>query len=93
MKLVFVLLFAASALFSAGFALRLGPPWRRLDAEMVWLQASLAWSAAAWDLAWMALTLSLAVPVWVFAVLLLAQDGVFGWRWWVLESSRRRTGG
>lgn len=88
MRLLFTLLFAASAVFSAGFAIRLGPPWRNREPEMTWLQASLAWIAVAWDLTWMALTLSVHVPVWLFAVLLLVQDGIFGWRWWVLEHSR-----
>lgn len=90
MKLFFALLFVASAVFSAGFAVRLGPPWRSPEPEIAWLQASLAWAAVAWDLAWVALTLSIRVPVWVFALLLLVQDGVFGWRWWVLEQSRRQ---
>lgn len=90
MKVLFALLFAASAVFSAGFVVRLGSPWRNREPEMAWLQAAIAWIAVAWDLAWMALTLSVHVPIWVFAVLLLVQDGIFGWRWWVLETSRRQ---
>lgn len=89
MRWFFALLFAASAVFSAGFALRLGRPWHNPDPVMAWLQAAIAWIAVAWDLTWTALVLAVHVPVWVFAVLLLAQDGIFGWRWWVLEQTRR----
>ena len=89
MRLLFALLFAASAVFSAGFAVRLGRPWRTPEPVVAWLQAALAWVAVAWDTAWTALTLLVPVPLWVFAVLLLVQDGIFGWRWWVLEASRR----
>ena len=93
MRILFATLFAASAVFSAGFALRLGRPWRNREPVMAWLQAALAWVAVAWDVVWTALTLSIVVPIWVFAVVLAAQDAVFGWRWWVLETSRRHDRG
>lgn len=91
MRFVFAALFLASALFAAGFAVRLGRPWRNPEPVMTWLQAALAWVAVAWDTSWALAALSVHVPAWVFAVMLVAQDAVFGWRWWQLERSRQRS--
>ena len=91
MRLFFAGLFLASALFAAGFAVRLGPPWRSPEPVMAWLQASLAWVAVAFNSAFALTVLAVRVPAWLFAVILLAEDGVFGWRWWVLEKARRQT--
>ena len=89
MKYVFALLFLASALFAAGFAVRLGRPWRNPEPVMAWLQAALAWVAVAFDTSWALVALAVPVPAWVFGLVLVAQDAVFGWRWWELEKARR----
>jgi hypothetical protein len=88
-RYVFAVLFLASALFAGGFAIRLGPPWKSPEPVMAWLQAALAWVAVAFNTAWALVTLAVHVPLWVFGLILLAEDAVFGWRWWELERSRR----
>lgn len=90
MRVLFVALFLASALLASGFAVRLGPPWRSPEPAMAWLQGALAWVAVAWDVVWALVALAVHVPLLVFAVVLIGQDAVFGWRWWELERARRR---
>jgi hypothetical protein len=86
---VFALLLGGSALFSAGFALDLGRPWRSEVPSMAWLQAGLAWAAAAVDVSLLLAVFGVHVPVWVYVAVLLAQNAVFGWRWFVLRRARR----
>lgn len=92
MKALFGVLLGASVLLSLLFVLLLGDPRRHVDAAVAWFLASTGWAALAIDAALFAAVLGAVVPPWVFAVALLAQDVVFGWRLWfvVRERLRRR---
>jgi hypothetical protein len=88
-RLLFGLLLACSVLLSLAFALALGSPRKHEDRPMAWFLACTAWAAVALDGAMLVLVLGLDVPEWVFAVALLAQDALFGWRLWLLMRARQ----
>lgn len=85
MRLLFALLLGGSILFAAGFALDLGRPSRSEAPNSAWLHAALAWAAVLFDASLLLALFRVHVPTWVFAVALLLQNAVFGWRWAALR--------
>lgn len=89
MTLVFALLIGASIALGSWFAWELGAPWRSGAPMMAWLQAALAWVTVAFDATLLAALFRVHVPPWVYGVILLAQDVVFGWRLVMLRRARQ----
>lgn len=87
-RVVFVALFALSVLLGIAFVVSLGRPWRSELPGAAWLQAILAACAAAFELLFMLLLLKLAAPVWVWGLVVVAQDVAFAWRLLRLRAAR-----
>jgi len=83
------LLVAASIGLSLWFVLSLGDPRRSENPTIAWLLAAWAWVTVAFEALLLLALFHIHVPVWLAAVVLFAQDGVFGWRLVLLRRARR----
>lgn len=84
-----MVLVGASVLLGLCFVVVFGRPWRSDNRAMAWLQWALAAVALAFDVVLMLALFGVVVPMWVVALVLLAQDGVFAWRLAKLAWTRR----
>ena len=82
------LLVAASIGLSLWFVLSLGPPMRSANVKVAWLLAAWAWVTVAFELLLLLTLFHVHVPIWLAALVLLVQDGVFAWRIVLLRRSR-----
>ena len=83
------LLVAASIVLSLWFVISLGDPRQSENPTVAWLLAAWGWATVVFESLLLLALLHLHVPAWLFAVVLLVQDGVFGWRIVLLYRSRR----
>ena len=83
------LLVAASIVLSLWFVVSLGDPRRSESPTVAWLLAAWAWATVVFESLLLLALLHVHVPAWLAAVVLLVQDGVFGWRIVLLYRSRR----
>ena len=82
------LLLTASVGLPMWFVLSLGDPRRTQNSRTAWLLAGWGWVTVAWETLILLATFRVAVPLWLAALVLLAQDGVFGW--WLVQLYRTR---
>jgi hypothetical protein len=93
MRWLFVALIGASALLGLWFVIELGRPWHSELPPMAWLQTTIASAAVAFDVVLLLALLRVPVPMFVFALIVAAQDGVFAWRLVRLHAARREDRG
>lgn len=89
MRALLEFLVGASIVLTLGFVLALGPPWRSRAPGMAWMLASWAWATVAFETLLLLVLFRVPVPLWLAAVALLAQDGVWVWRLVLLHRERR----
>lgn len=82
-------LVGASILLSLWFVISLGNPRRSENPAVAWLLAAWGWVTVAFETMLFVALFSVRVPVWLAAVVLAAQDGVFAWRILLLRRARR----
>jgi len=82
-------LVTASIVLSLWFVLTLGSPRRSENPLVAWLLAAWAWVTVAFETLLLLSLFRVHVPLWLAAVVLLAQDGVFTWRLILLHRARR----
>ena len=80
MRLLFQILVGGSIGLSLAFLYSLGPPWRSESPTVTWLLAAWAWVSVAFEATLLLVLFRVAVPPWIFAVVLVAKDAVFAWR-------------
>lgn len=83
------ILVGLSIVLTLAFVLRLGPPWRSANAAGAWLWALMGWTSVAFDTILLLTLLHIPVPAGAALLVLLVQDGVYAWRLFRLETSRR----
>ena len=89
MTVVVQVLVAASIGLTLWFVLSLGPPERSGNVPVAWLLAAWAWVTVAFEVLLLLALFHVHVPVWLAALVLLVQDGVFAWRIVLLRRSQR----
>ena len=88
MRIVFGVLIGVSMLLGASFLASYGPPWRSDRPLTAWVQSGLAWVALAFDTALFLSLFYVLVPLWIVALILLAQDIVYTVRLIALRRAR-----
>ncbi len=81
-------LITGSILLTLTFAIALGRP----SGAVGWMLAAWAWVTATFELLLLLSTFRVAVPIWIAASVLLAQDVIFTWRLVLLWRSRQDKG-
>lgn len=78
-------------LLGLAFLLGLGRPWRAPDdlRTQAWLQAALVALPIGLEALLFMVALRVAPPFWAVVAVLLGQDGVYGWRLFVLYRAHR----
>jgi hypothetical protein len=78
-------LVALSIALTVVFVAALGHP----RSPVAWMLASWGWITVAFESLLLAVTFRVHVPMWSLALVLAAQDGLFGWRLALLWRARR----
>jgi len=86
---VIQLLVAASIGLSLWFAVSLGNPRRSENPTVAWLLSAWAWVTVAFELLLLLALFRIHAPPWLAALVLFAQDAIFGWRLVLLYRGRR----
>jgi amino acid transporter len=88
MTLAAVLL-GLSVVLNLAFVVLLGNPRKQPDRPIAWFLASTGWGAVALDATLLVSVLGAHVPPLVGVAVVAVQDGIFGWRLWLMYQSRR----